>query len=223
MDVNNAPTKGNLQQIQKTLRLSRNGYDLMDRKRLILMNEITALIKQANQVQADLDVTLKDAYAALQRASVDLGILDAYNAALDIDEDTAVTIQVRSIMGSEVPNIKHDKQPLKPAYAFTSTSANLDEARIAFEKVKELQIQLAQVENAAYRLANNIQKTQKRVNALQNITIPELEVVEKEINAALEEKEREEFIRLKVVKRILNNKAQAKAAEIQRELQASEG
>ncbi|MDO4680447.1 MAG: V-type ATP synthase subunit D [Aerococcus sp.] len=221
MDVNNAPTKGNLQQIQKTLRLSRNGYDLMDRKRLILMNEITSLIKEANKVQSDLDEAMKDAYAALQRASVDLGILDAYNAALDIEEDDDVTIQVRSIMGSEVPNIKHEAHSLKPAYAFSSTSANLDEARIAFEKVKELQIQLAQVENAAYRLANNIQKTQKRVNALQNITIPELEAVEKEINSALEEKEREEFIRLKVVKRILGNKVKAKAAEIQNELQAN--
>lgn len=80
-----------------------------------------------------------------------------------------------------------------------------DEAKAAFEKVKELSIQLSGIENAAIRLAANIKKTQKRANALKNITIPKYEALTKDIQNALEEKEREEFTRLKVIKRMKQN------------------
>ena len=82
----------------------------------------------------------------------------------------------------------------------------LDQARIAFEKVKDLTIRLSMIENSAYRLAANIKKTQKRANALKNITIPMYEALTKNIQNALEEKEREEFTRLKVIKRMQTSK-----------------
>ena len=84
---------------------------------------------------------------------------------------------------------------------FTATSESLDEARIAFERVKELTADLATVETSAYRLAESIKKTQKRANALKNITIPSYQALVKDITNALEEKDREEFTRLKVIKR----------------------
>ena len=83
----------------------------------------------------------------------------------------------------------------------------MDKARIAFTKVKELTIQLSMVENSAYRLALAIKKTQKRANALKNITIPHYEALAKSISEALEEKEREAFTRLKVIKRMKEKKA----------------
>jgi len=89
-----------------------------------------------------------------------------------------------------------------PTYAFYSTKAVLDEAKAAFEKVKLLTIRLSMVENAAYRLAVNIKKTQKRANARKKITIPKYEQLTKDITNALEEREREEFTRLKVIKRM---------------------
>ena len=82
---------------------------------------------------------------------------------------------------------------------------SLDQAKAAFEKVKELSIKLSAIENAAIRLAANIKKTQKRANALKNITIPKYEALTKDIQNALEEKEREEFTRLKVIKRMKQN------------------
>ncbi|MBS4969492.1 MAG: V-type ATP synthase subunit D, partial [Lachnospiraceae bacterium] len=75
-----------------------------------------------------------------------------------------------------------------------------DVARLAFEKVKELTLKLSMIENSAYRLAAAIKKTQKRANALKNITIPHYMQLSKDISDALEEKEREEFTRLKVIK-----------------------
>ena len=110
-------------------------------------------------------------------------------------------MQTRSIMGTEIPLVQHEEAPINPTYAYYNTRESLDDARVKFDKVKELTIKLSMVENSAYRLANNIKKTQKRANALKNITIPTYERLTKDITNALEEKEREEFTRLKVIKR----------------------
>ena len=106
------------------------------------------------------------------------------------------------IMGTEIPLVEYTpSKDEKPPYSFYSTSDSLDEARIAFERVKELTADLATVETSAYRLAESIKKTQKRANALKNITIPSYQTLVKDITNALEEKDREEFTRLKVIKR----------------------
>ena len=116
--------------------------------------------------------------------------------------ESSIRIQTRSIMGTEIPHIKYDGRQNELTYSFGTTHESIDTAREAFREVKELTIKLAEVENAAYRLAGNIKKTQKRANALKNITIPMYSNLVYSINNALEEKEREEFTRLKVIKRM---------------------
>ena len=93
-----------------------------------------------------------------------------------------------------------------PDYAFYNMSVTLDDATLKFKRVKELIIKLATVETSAYRLAASIKKTQKRANALQNITIPYYSKLAIDIENDLEEKEREEFSRLKVIKQIQTKK-----------------
>ena len=121
---------------------------------------------------------------------------------MSVPVDDTVKIKARSIMGTEIPLVQHQEKPMELAYGFNNTSEALDIARERFERVKELTIKLSMVENSAYRLANSIKKTQKRANALKNITIPHYEELSKSISNALEEKEREEFTRLKVIKRM---------------------
>ena len=116
--------------------------------------------------------------------------------------ENSITIQVRSIMGTEIPHVKYTPDAGMPTYAFSTTHESIDVAKEAFRKVKDLTIKLSMVENAAYRLATNIKKTQKRANALQNITIPMYTSLVYTITNALEEKDREEFTRLKVTKRM---------------------
>ena len=94
----------------------------------------------------------------------------------------------------------------KSKFSFSTTRESIDMAREEFRKVKDLTVILSMVENAAYRLAGNIKKTQKRANALQNITIPMYTSLVYTITNALEEKEREEFTRLKVIKRMKTKK-----------------
>ena len=197
MDPNTFPTKGNLILAKNSLALARQGYGLMDKKRNILIRELMGLIDQAKDIQSEIDVTFREAYQALQKANIDLGINYVQEISLLIPVENSVKIKTRSIMGTEIPLVQHDSAPVIPYYS----SESLDIAKLKFEKVKELTIKLSMVENSAYRLASNIKKTQKRANALKNITIPTYEALTKNISNALEEKDREEFTRLKVIKR----------------------
>lgn len=201
MNLNTFPTKGNLILAKNSLALARQGYGLMDKKRNILIRELMGLIDQAKGIQSEIDTTFRAAYAALQKANIELGINYVQEIGASVPIDDTVKIKARSIMGTEIPLVQHEEKPLELTYGFYNTSQALDEARYHFEKVKELTIKLSMVENSAYRLANNIKKTQKRANALKNITIPTYESLTKSISNALEEKEREEFTRLKVIKR----------------------
>lgn len=201
MNPNSFPTKGNLILAKNSLALARQGYVLMDKKRNILIRELMELIDQAKDIQSEIDSTFRSAYSALQKANIELGINYVQEISASVPVEQGIRIKSRSIMGTEIPLVQHEQSPMNLTYAYYNTRESLDEARVRFEKVKELTIRLSMVENSAYRLANNIKKTQKRANALKNITIPTYEALTKNITNALEEKEREEFTRLKVIKR----------------------
>jgi len=201
MNPNSFPTKGNLILAKNSLKLAKQGYELMDKKRNILMHELMELIDAAKNIQSEIDSTFTSAYRALQKANIEMGIANVSELANTIAEENSIRIKQRSIMGIEIPLVEYDNAPLKPSYAFFQTTLSLDNAAKSFAKVKELTIRLAMIENSAYRLATHINKTQKRANALKNITIPYYTALVTEIQNALEEKEREEFTRLKVIKR----------------------
>lgn len=201
MNPNTFPTKGNLLLAKNSLKLAKQGYELMDKKRNILMRELMELIEQAKNVQSEIDNTFSSAYLALQQANIEMGISNVAELSNTIPEEDSIRIKQRSIMGTEIPLVEYDNTPGKPTYAFFNTSLSLDEATKRFVKVKDLTIRLSMIENSAYRLATNINKTLKRANALKNITIPYYTALVTEIQNALEEKEREDFTRLKVIKR----------------------
>lgn len=208
MDPNTFPTKGNLILAKNSLALARQGFDLMDKKRNILIRELMDLIDQAKDIQSQIDSTFRKAYAELQTANMEMGINYVQTISYSIPVEDSIRIKTRSIMGTEIPLVEADPIKPLPTYAYYSTRESLDRARLAFERVKELTIHLSMVENSAYRLASNIKKTQKRANALKNITIPHYEQLTKDISNALEEKEREEFTRLKVIKKMQTAKKQ---------------
>lgn len=200
MDLREFPTKGNLMLAKNSLALARQGYDLMDKKRNVLLKELMALIDEAKEIQEQIDSTFTKAYACLQRANIEHGISKVQQLAFTVPIEESIRIQTRSIMGTEIPHVKYDEKENNLTYSFSTTSESIDIAREAFREVKDLTIKLSMVENSAYRLASNIKKTQKRANALKNITIPMYTNLVHNINNALEEKEREEFTRLKVIK-----------------------
>ncbi|WP_312692982.1 V-type ATP synthase subunit D [Caproiciproducens sp.] len=193
------PTKGNLLATKKSLALSRTGFDLLDRKRNILIREMMALIERAAKIQSVIDNTYDEAYAALQRANITLGICNELSRTVPLDNN--LNVAYRSVMGVEIPMVSFDTVCAPIPFGLNSTNITLDNAYIKFNEVKRLTAELAEVENSVYRLADAIKKTQKRANALKNIMIPRFEQTVKFISDALEEKDREEFSRLKVIKR----------------------
>lgn len=200
MDPNEFPTKGNLILAKNSLALANQGYDLMDKKRNILIRELMELTEKAQDIQKEIDVTFKKAYGALQKANIEMGIMNVENISYTVPEENSIRIKYRSIMGTEIPLVEAPPPSTRPAYDFYHSTIALDEAVYNFTRVKELTLKLATIETSAYRLAASIIKTRKRANALQNITIPRYTALVKTIQTALEEKEREDFTRLKVIK-----------------------
>ncbi len=198
------PTKGNLIACKKSLALSKQGFELMDRKRNILVREMMTLMDEAKKIQSQISDTFAEAYLALQNANLTLGIKEVRSIAMAVEEENGVEIKIRSLMGSEMPVLKELDENIKPRYGLARTNVSLDEAYVHFHKVKHLIIELTEVENAIYRLVKNIVKTRKRANALDNIMIPRYEKLVKKITNELEEKEREEFSRLKMIKEMAN-------------------
>ena len=178
---------------KNSLALAHQGYDLMDKKRNILLKELMSLIDEAKDIQEEIDQTFTKAYACLQRANIEHGISKVRELAFTVPIEDSIRIQTRSIMGTEIPHVKYDAKQNDLTYSFSTTRESIDIAREAFREVKDLTIKLSMVENAAYRLATNIKKTQKRANALKNITIPMYSNLVYTISNALEEKEREEL------------------------------
>lgn len=200
------PTKGNLIAIKKSNALAKVGYELMDRKRNILIREIMAHLDDVKMLREKITTTFSKAYLALQEANTTLGIITDLVEAVPIDNGISITY--RSVMGVEIPRIIYEKTMYKLTYGMERANTKFDYAYRCFYEVKTLTIKLAEIENSVYRLANAIVKAQKRANALKNVVIPEFDVNIKYISDALEEKDREEFTRQKVIK---TNKEKAKA------------
>lgn len=192
------PTKGNLIATKKSLELAYLGYDLMDKKRNVLIKEMMSLLDDVKMIRDDITDAYQEAYLALQDANVSLGVISDIVDSVPIDEGISITY--RSVMGVEIPKIIYKKEKMGMGYGFERANSKVDYAYRCFYRVKELTVKLAEIENAVYRLANAIRKTQKRANALKNISIPDFEATVKFISEALDEKDREEFSRQKVIK-----------------------
>ncbi|WP_432406944.1 V-type ATP synthase subunit D [Wukongibacter sp. M2B1] len=198
--LNTTPTKANLIKAKNLLTFSQKGYELLDKKRSVLVREMMGLIDRVKDVQSRIDTIFEDAYRALQVVNVTMGLNNVEEVAISIPKLEDYDILLRSIMGVEIPTVKYEEKVLQPYYGFFRTNPALDIAVTRFKEVKYLIYELAEIENSIYKLAMEIKKTQKRANGLEKIQIPKYKKQVKFISEALEEKEREDFFRLKKVK-----------------------
>lgn len=192
-------TKGELMNAKESLRLASLGYDLMDRKNIILLQELSGMMEDAKRIREDVDEAYQKAYNALQRANISLGVIKRIADITPIEED--VKIVMRSVMGIEIPKVTLDEKPIEIPYALSASNSRLDEVYLEMRKVKYLTVALAQIDIGMFRLAQAIQKSRKRANALEGFVMPDLQQKIRLITDALEEKDREEFTRMKLVKK----------------------
>jgi len=197
-----APTRGNLVQARKAFSVARNGKDLLEQKRQVLMMELVGQIESAREIQAALSRIFDTAYGALQRANTSIGIDMVEEIAMAIPKADSLTIRLRSIMGVEIPEIDAVAKNIRPSYSLWQTSGSMDAAFQEFRHVLELLLRLAEVETSVYRLAVQIRRTHRRVNALEKVVIPFYQDSMAAIDAVLEEQDREDFVRMKIAKKM---------------------
>lgn len=196
-----APTKSNLIKAKSSLVLSKKGYELLDKKRNVLIKEIMVFVNKARVMHNEIYVVLDEAYGFLRKANVTLGVKNVEDISYSIPEEESYDILLKSVMGIDIPTIKYNQNSeFSPAYGFYNSNASLDEARQKFQLVKDKIYELAEVENSIFKLAKEIEKTKKRTNALKYVQIPKYKEQVKYITEVLEEKEREDFFRLKRLK-----------------------
>ena len=144
---------------------------------------------------------MEDGKKLIRNANIDIGIDNLINISNGVKTDEYIDIKNVTVMGIEIPSVVHSKEIIKRNYGFYNTTNTVDEAILKFNEIQEKLIELSVLQNTVYRLKKNIEKVQKRSNALKNIIIPQYEEGLKSISDELEEREREEFSRLKVVKK----------------------
>lgn len=195
------PTKANLIKARENLAFSKSGYALLDKKRTVLIREAMTLVERANEIQKKVKEEFEYAYSTLEIANITLGVNNVSDVAMSIPKQEEFQILYRSVMGVEIPMVVYERDENKnPNYSFFRTNSALDNAVKTLENLKYLVYELAEIENAVYMISLEIKKTVKRANALEKIQIPRYEEAVKYISEVLEEKEREDFFRLKKVK-----------------------
>jgi V/A-type H+-transporting ATPase subunit D len=187
------------------LTFSKEGRDLLDEKREILIMEIMGVLENAHRKRLAVEKELAEAYQTLAIAKVIVGTRNIQRASLGIQTEAQIEIRERSVMGVVVPVVRVKwKEIDKPRYGFVGTTYALDKATQLFSKCLELLVELAEIETTLWRLATELKKVQRRFNALDNLLIPQYAETVKYIEYTLEEKEREILFQLKRVKEKLN-------------------
>ena len=195
-----APTRSNLLRTRQTRDLAREGHDILDKKREVLTTELMHIAHRAAEKQRDVWTRLDEAYRALERARLSMGRERLEWTALSVNATVEVDIIPHSIMGVVVPVVEAEGAPPEIPYGLGYTTVALDEAVSAFREVLLEIPKLSELLTTVWRLARELQKTQRRVNALEYIFIPRYEETISTIEDVLEEREREEIFRLKRLK-----------------------
>lgn len=205
MNTNYLPTKSNLIRLQTSLKITKQGHELLERKRKILTNVLEKYKRDLALLEDEIKELLKSGMEDIRNANIENGVESITNIANGVKFDTYLDIKNITIYGIEIPSAVHNKEVVRRNYGFFNTSSSIDEAIFEFNKLQEKLIEYAILENTIYRLKKEIIKVRKRSNALENIIIPRDENILNQIADELEERDREEFSRLKVVKKKLNN------------------
>ena len=197
------PTRKELMQIEDRIELSERGHDTLEQKRDGLIMEFMDILDEAQDVRSDLEEQYDEAQRAINMARAMDGDVAVRGAAAALKEHPEITTESKSVMGVFIPQIdstKVSKSLDQRGYGVLGTSARIDEAATAYEDLLEQIILAAEVETAKKKMIDEIETTNRRVNALEFKLLPELRDNQEYIEQKLEEQEREEIFRMKKVK-----------------------
>lgn len=211
-DVN--PTRMELIKTKDRIKLAEKGHKLLKQKRDALILEFFKILKKAQDLRGELAKKMQHGYQSLALAETYHNIQEISKVSLDLRKDLDVDVEVRNVMGVKIPNITMPEMEKVhfldiPTYSVAGTSAKIDAAVEDFSDILDMVIRLAETETAMKRLILEIEKTKRRVNALEFVVIPQLQDQQKMITFRLEEMERDSFVSLKTIKRRLDKEKAA--------------
>ena len=205
---NAAPTKTNLLKLKDELKFARLGHELLDQKRNILIIELLTLVDQTIDYQGRVDKSLAEAYSALEDAVLDMGKLEAAYLGSAVNIETGIKLKARRVMGVQLPVVDTEFIEHSPFYSPVGTSFRIDSAVKEFKEALRIMGRFAELKVSVTKLAHEVKKTIRKVNALEKIAIPELVETVAYIQNRLEENERDMFVLMKMVKTRLEKNAE---------------
>lgn len=201
--LNIAPTKSNLLALKRQLLFAQEGYDLLEQKRQILVFELMSRLKRARAVEQTSAEKLTLAFEALTEAVLDIGSYALDKAIVAVRLEHRIDTQIQPLMGLKLPVPTARIEPPGVQFGVGATSANTDLTMSRFAGLLTTLLELAELQTAVLRLASELRKTQRRCNALSKVFIPDCTEAILYISSALEERERESFIILKMIRKRL--------------------
>jgi V/A-type H+-transporting ATPase subunit D len=206
---NVAPTKTSLLRVRHELEFARLGHELLDQKRNILVIELLNLVDQAVDFQEQVVKALEEAYRTLEQAVLRMGKLRVSHLASAVNIQAEIELKTRRVMGVRLPVVETSFSEHPPYYSPLGTSFWIDNSLDEFKEALQVMGRLAELKISIIRLAAEVRKTIRKVNALEKIAIPDLEQTVSFIQNRLEENERDMFILMKMVKSRLEAKEEA--------------
>lgn len=195
-----APTKTNALKIKQTLAFAREGHELMEEKRQILVGEMMSLAERTKEAEEALDRELAEAYRALHQAIVEMGKNSLYQAANAVNLSAEIAVSGRRVMGVHLPLVEVKTTGHGPYHSLLGTSAWMDAAGERFRSLLVSLGRLAQLRLSVLRLAQEVKKTVRRVNSLEKIAIPDMSETLHYVQEVLDEQDRENLFILKLLK-----------------------
>jgi len=200
------PTKTNLMKLRRELSFAREGYELLDQKRQILIVELMDIVDKATDLQEKVTEEVSQAFSSLQKAVINMGRSAVTETATAVNIDYDISIRMRRIMGVNIPKVDLEIDDRLPYFSLLGTSYRIDEAISDFKALLVDLSKLSELRISLMRIADEVRRTMRRVNALEKIAIPDYKESVKYIEDTLEESERETFAILKIIKRRLEKK-----------------
>lgn len=202
------PTRMNLINTRKGIVRARKGYGILKKKREVLVLEFMKLVQQSTKDRAHLNDLVQGGYKAVGTASTYVGNFELEEVAMHMKEAKPIGMKIKNIMGVKVPEITRSNEDATGlSYSLLSTNISVDDIRNSFVGIINTMIDVAQREQGLRRLVMEIDKTKRRVNALDYIVIPRMKGQVKYISMRLDEMDRDTFSALKHIKKKLAKKS----------------
>lgn len=194
-------TKANLIKAKDKLKLMEEGFDVLDKKRKVLLQLYNEKLGERNRLSEEVSKKISEVQKNLKLATLTVGEDNIREIAASVPIDKSISLKTSEIMQTEIYKIDFEEKKLDLSYSFYQTNSLFDKALLSLNDIKKSIFKLAELDSTINNLDREIKKTSKKVNSLEKMQVPKYKAIIKDISSQIEEREREEFSKIKIVKK----------------------